>query len=79
MDRFENKEFEGIHYSRFIASFANEGGKVRSKSFKCWLKQLIINGKSMPEDVVDEIYFIATNGKLELEDNAAKFWMDYEK
>ena len=78
MDRFENKEFEGVHYSRFIASFAKEGGNVRSMSFKRWLRQLVINGKSMPEEVVNDIYFIAANGKLELEDDAAMFLI-YDK
>lgn len=68
---FENKIFEGIHYSRFIISWVKSGGKVTH--IRSWLRQLTINGKTIPEDVIDEIYDIATNGKMELESNAAKF------
>ena len=70
---FENKMFEGIYYSRFIASYMNVRGKIYKGEFRDWLKSLIINGKSMPEDVVWDIYNMATSGKLELEDNCRYF------
>lgn len=72
---FENKDFEGIYYTRFIASWYNVGGKkIRfNDEFRSWLKTLTINGKSIPEDIIDEIIYLATNGKLELEVNARNF------
>lgn len=79
---FENKYFEGIHYSRFIASWYNVGGKrihshvdseKRPNEFVRWLKQIVVNDKHMPEEVINDILEMATNGKLELEVNAARF------
>lgn len=69
---FENKEFEGIYYSRFIASWENVGGKPNSK-MKYWLKTLTINGKTIPNEVIKEIMELATNGKLELESSAKRY------
>ena len=69
---FKNKTFEGIHYSRFIASWTNVGGPMNWR-FKEWLKTLTINGKSIPEEVVNDIYNLASNGKLELETQAKIF------
>lgn len=65
---FENKIYEGIHYSRFVASWNKICGKVNFE-FKLWLNTLTINGKPIPENVIDEIYNFGTNGKLELEEN----------
>lgn len=69
---FENKKFEGIYYSRFIASWINVGGKM-NRRFADWLRTIEVNGKDIPEDVIREIYNLATNGKLELENSAEKF------
>lgn len=66
---FENKLFEGIYYSRFIASYVNVRGKINPDEFKDWLRSLIINEKKIPEDVIYDIYNLSTSGKLELEDN----------
>ena len=72
---FENKLWEGIYYSRFIASYYDAGGVIHGhrKQFTDWLMQLLINGKHMPERIANEIYWFATDGKLELETNAAKY------
>lgn len=70
---FENKNYEGIYYSRFIASWANEGGSFKRGAFKEWLRTLKINGKEIPEDIIREINELATNGKMELETLAREF------
>lgn len=70
---FDNKQFEGIYYSRFIASYVKVADKFYRDEFTDWLKQLVINGKTMPEDVVMDIVELGTNGKLELESNARAF------
>jgi hypothetical protein len=75
---FENKIFEGIHYSRFIASWTNQVGIV-DYHFKDWLKSLTINGKVIPEEVIEEIYELGTNGKLELETSALIFLKNYKE
>ena len=71
---FENKMFEGIYYSRFIASYMKVRGKIYGDEFMDWLKSLIINGKSMPEDVIMDICDMAITGKLELETNCKYFF-----
>lgn len=78
MNEWENKQFEGIHYTRFIMSWVNATGRPvngNRKKFNKWLRGLTINGKSIPEEVIDEIYFIGSNGKLELE-RSARFIFD---
>lgn len=70
---FENKVFEGIHYSRFIASWINKSGVGLGRQFIEWLKTLTINGRSIPDNVIREIYNFGTNGKLELEESARNF------
>lgn len=72
MNEFENKNYEGIYYSRFIASWFEAGGKANSK-MKLWLKTLTINEKPIPDEVIKEIYNLATNGKLELESSAKRY------
>lgn len=69
---FENKVFEDIHYSRFIASWMKTRGKVNA-DFKDWLSSLVVNGKHIPDEVVQDIYNLGTNGKLELETSAKLF------
>lgn len=69
---FENKLIKGIYVSRYIASWLHE--KVRmSIAFKQWLRTLVIDGEHLTEDEVDYIYNFATNGKLELQENASFF------
>ena len=65
---FENKSYKGIYYSRFIASYAKY--QKIDYSFKHWLQQIKIDGEVLPDEVIFEIYDLATNGKLELETNA---------
>ena len=70
---FENKVFEGIYYSRFIASYVNVRGKINPYEFRDWLRSLTINGKKIPEEVIYDIYNLGTSGKLELEENLKNF------
>ena len=69
---FENKVYEGIHYSRFIASWFKSGGKLDYR-FKKWLQSLKINDKEITEEIIREIYDFAENGKLELQETAKAF------
>lgn len=80
---FENKVYEGIYYSRFIASWYNSGGyrihsyvdsDKRPNYFVRWLKQLRINEKTMPEEVIYDILEMATNGEYELERDCDRFF-----
>lgn len=70
---WENKNYEGIYYSRFIASWINAGGGRSPGVFRKWLKSLIINEKHIPDEIITEIKFLYENGKLELELNAEQF------
>lgn len=69
---FENENFNGIYYSRFIASWVRKGGKLKNGIdvglFRAWLISLGVDDIS-----VNNIVFLATNGKLELENSAEKF------
>lgn len=67
---FENKIYNGEFYSRIIASWVNMGGNPRKNpdGFKKWLRSL-----KVPENVINDIYTLATNGKLELEISAKRF------
>ena len=70
---FENRLKNTDNYaSRFIASWVREGGKLRTgkdyDDFREWLTSLDLN-----EEDVNHIYFLASNGKLELEISAKKF------
>lgn len=82
MYNFENSTFEGIHYSRIIASWYNVGGKrirshvdseKRPNDFVRWLRTLSINGRNIPEDVIHDILEMASNGKMELEFEAYNY------
>lgn len=75
---FENKTFEGIYYSRFVASYVKVRGKIYLDEFEAWLRSLIINGKQMPDNVIQDICELGTNGKLELEDNV-RIWTKLNK
>ena len=74
MDMFENKAINGYVYAtRFIASWIKVGGQLRTgkdiKDFKDWLKSI----GEVSEDDIDRIVYLATNGRLELEDHAKRF------
>ena len=70
---FENKNYEGIYYSRFIASYIKacsyQNVVPKNWKFKEWLRSLTINGKRIPDTVIREMEDLFSNGKLELENN----------
>lgn len=66
----------GINYAtRFIASWIRVGGTLNKPgdltNFEKWLKSL-----ELSKDDIQYIKFLATNGKLELEEDAKKFLND---
>lgn len=66
---FDNKKTQnGIHYSRFIASWANAGGTDWDEYFAKWLAE---NGCT--EEDIRAIQEMQMTGKLELEVSAKKF------
>lgn len=70
---FENRVINGCEYeSRFIALWVREGGGLRYREdvndFYNWLISL-----GLTEEQANHIKFLATNGKLELENSARKF------
>lgn len=69
---FENKIINGIHSTRYIMSWVRKGGQLKYgkdiDDFYDWLLSL-----GLCADDADEIKFLATNGKLELENSARKF------
>ena len=72
MSDFENKVSScGIHYSRYIASWYRSGGDFcnrDSDGFKLWAMST-----GVTKEEADDMWFIATNGKMELEDSAEAF------
>ena len=79
---FTNELINGIHKSRYVASWINVGGTLDRRGrglFRKWLKSLIINDRPLTEDEVQEIYNYAENGKLELEMNAKLFLKEEAK
>lgn len=71
---FENKAINGYVYAtRFIASWIKVGGQLKTgkdiKDFKEWLKSI----GEISDDDINHIVFLATNGRLELEDHARRF------
>lgn len=87
-DRWENVYLEkyGIHYSRIIASWLNEGGKISmlryedpDRNVECafirWLKSIKDeNGdRVLTDNEVYDIHNLATCGKLEWEGSAKRF------
>lgn len=70
---FENKvTSQGIHYSRYIASWIHELRSSEKFMFKKWLESLGLN-----DEEIKDIYDMYTNGKLELQSSAGKFlWED---
>ena len=67
---FENKktEVQGVHYSRYIASWNNVGGYYYGEQFKKWLKM-----NCCTEKEINDICEMATCGKLELEMSAKAY------
>lgn len=64
---------EEIHISRIIASWTHVGGQITTRR---WAKTPFANwcvGLGLDTDVIREMVYFATNGKLELEDSAKKF------
>lgn len=70
---FENaKTHNGIHYSRYIASWKRKGGKLYvddDSLFIRWLKEK----EGLTDDEISDIRLLVTNGKLELETSAMLF------
>lgn len=68
---FENKlTHNGIHYSRYISSWKQAGGKIyRGGLFERWLREI----EHLTEEEISDILFMAENGKLELECSAKMF------
>ena len=78
MDDFKNEIINGIHASRYIISWVKAGGDLygsrrRASKFIDWLYSLVINGRHLTDEEVDRIYYLSSNGKMELEVNAEKF------
>ena len=79
MPDMENKTFEGIFYSRFIASWNNatigrySDRRLDERAFTKWLMTIKVNGKEIPNEVIREIRELKTSGKLELEELAKNF------
>ena len=72
MIEFENGTYNGIYYTRFIASWVRKGGMLKSghdiSLFRSWLKHLGLGSLD-----IDRVTFLATNGKMELEGDAKEF------
>ena len=76
-DDFENRKDEKneIRYTRYIASFMHKYLGDYWDAFEAlrqWLEHL-----GLQQEDIDNIYFLATNGKMELETDAMIFLKDY--
>lgn len=69
---FTNKLINGVHESRYIASWLNAGGSLYYvedvDDFCTWLLSM-----GLTKEEAAHIRHLATNGKLELEKSAEKF------
>lgn len=65
---FENKRFNDIHATRYIASWYNSGGSDYLGDFEDWLMSL-----GLTKEDARYVWNMAMCGKLELEVNAKKF------
>ena len=72
---FENaKTHNGIHYSRYVASWLRKGGKIYPEGlFYRWLKEK----EQLTEQEINDIYFMMQTGKMELEASAAEFMKEH--
>ena len=69
LDNFYNgRTTQGVHFSRYIASWLNVGGKSFGSDFKQWLKS-----EGLTDQEIRDITDMATNGKMELEWDASEF------
>lgn len=69
---FNNNVINGVHETRYIASWVKAGGVLRyGKDYRYFRKWLISLG--LTEDEANHIANLATNGKLELESSAKAF------
>jgi len=70
MKEFENAktEAQGVHYSRYIASWRNVGGDYFGNQFEKWLKE-----NSCTKNEIADIVVMATCGKMELEKTAKAY------
>lgn len=59
---------QGVHFSRYIASWVNCGGTHFGTQFDNWLRS-----EGVTEVEIDYIRLMATCGKLELEMNCKKY------
>lgn len=69
----ENMKVNGIHMSRYIASWMNAGGEFigtwEDSSFSRWLRTVGVDD----EQDVHDIFEMATCGKFELEQSARRY------
>lgn len=63
----------GLYKSRYIASWANAGGKFNDGSFRNWLTTIKFEDGHLSSEEIDEICDFADGGKLEFENSARKF------
>lgn len=62
------------HYSRYIASWLNEGGSYFGKEFRDWLAS-----EGLSENEIRDVMELATCGKLELEYSAKEYVKKYKE
>lgn len=75
---FENKlSSEDVHYSRYIASFI-KACRDTGVGFKYGLLNSWLTTLNLSEDEVNEIWFLAFNGRIELEVNAREYLTDFK-
>lgn len=74
---FENKlTHNGIHYTRYIASWKRAGGKIyRGGLFERWLREQ----EKLTDEEVSDILLLAENGKLELQGSAKAFMKENDE
>lgn len=68
-------EYEGVHYTRYIASWLKVGGSIddcSTERFRDWLRH-----HHVTEDEINDIELIMDNGRLELQ-TTAKEWLKKE-
>ena len=68
-----NTKVHGINKSRYIASWANAGGKFNDDQFYDWLLTIEFDDGHMSEEEADEICDFASGGKIEFEIDAKNF------
>lgn len=73
MYNLDNEIINGIHITRYIASYLRRKEGFKILEFVEWLKTLEINGRHLTDDEVYRIRIIAEDGKLELQELAISF------